>query len=45
MKQEVFLFKVDGVDTNFRMPDVLRIRLGGGSHVKYHENDKVGVAS
>ena len=45
MKQEVFLFQVDGVSTNFRMPDVLSIGLGGGSHVKHHENDKVGVAS
>ena len=45
MKQEVFLFQVDGVNTNFRMPDVLSIGLGGGSHVKHYENDKVGVAS
>ena len=45
MKQEVFLFQVDGVNTNFRMPDVLSIGLGGGWHVKHHENNKVGVAS
>ena len=39
VKQEVFLFQVDDLNTNFRMPD----GLGGGWHVKHHENDKVGV--
>ncbi|XP_072038494.1 uncharacterized protein [Amphiura filiformis] len=32
--------KVGGATTNFRMPDVVSIGLGGGSKVKYQESDK-----
>ncbi|XP_048586252.1 uncharacterized protein LOC116614454 isoform X2 [Nematostella vectensis] len=35
--------KVGGVNTNFRMPDVISIALGGGSLVKYHDTGRVTV--
>ena len=38
---QIFCFKVGGVNTNFRIPDVLSIGLGGGSHVKDIGTNKV----
>ena len=35
--------KIGGIRTNFRMPDTISVALGGGSIVKFDEDDNVTI--
>ena len=43
-RESAMAVEIGGVQTNFRMPDLVSIGLGGGSHVSEHVSEKNEVA-